>query len=1095
MREGATNNAPVSFSLVDATSTVARARRGISRHMHLFSPPWLRHGRSTAPVSIFSVDVQPYGARLASAGQDCAVKIWSLSFLADKAAPSNAPNPIPHPPPADKPPPGALLATLSSHSSAVNCVRWSPNGSLLASAADDTVVLLYELVTDAPAAFAQSENWRVHKPLRAHTGDVTDLAWSPDGERLASASVDNVIYIWHVRSYRTLVCLRGHKGLVKGVAWDPVGRYLASQSDDKTVRIWRTSDWKTEKVISKPFNSAVHRENSMAFYLRISWSPCGTQLLCTNACKKQSVHTAPMFSRESAFESDLGFMGHREPVISTRFSPRLYRAHPIQIHAAANKSNHQKHANSPQQSNNPQNHKPANSDQLQQHQPQKKIAHQNGQPLSPQQNIQSSNSQQQQSNNTKPDSSQPSQQQHSKSDVQYSTYTCLALGSKDCGATIWKASAVTPFFEIAHLFDSDVIDLSWGTDGYTLVACSTDGNVMYFRFEPHELGNVVSQSEMRTILTDTWRVFGAGDGVNASAKPIVETPAQLRMELKSTQPSPPNPAIPAKDVMDVEVPSPHSNENTSNAKLPRSVIAVAAAEKEKPTPPADPEFIAAQEETRVRGGKRRITPRPVSSVGDRPVSIAKPTLSSSDLSAGATNMKAAEQMPSASPFKRPRAATRIESLPGEPRSIGGAPQMNGLYQGSANGGFAIANELLPPGAKPVSHAAHLYGPSVAGLSLMLLPEKGDGPGRCRMISRDVPPVMLESKEHHGSGGGYVVTCSRGGDVQWRDYLPKSSPVTALAGIGGKFAAVGTADASLLFYSAVSGRRLTPTISIDSAPYILEAISICQTPASDPNTMDDVKDDEHWYAVLLSRSALCSVYDVKAKRLVCARSAVSLIARPTEKEGQIAQSGRAGFYREISQCRVTAFGEPILILSDGHVFVYSRNFSSWLRIADDQSPNSDYLRILPSSGPVGILRSLQSARGFASRPLPSLSGMGDLRRAAVESLSHLESLMESANVLGSASDYRYYLTNYASRIAAAVSDDVENCILRLRELCDMLLNSKQPKTDLKILGMSGRELLRQSVLPVVSANRKMQRFVAEYTECLEEVEKRAAISSH
>ena len=119
----------------------------------------------------------------------------------------------------------------------------------------------------------------------------------------------------------------------------------------------------------------------------------------------------------------------------------------------------------------------------------------------------------------------------------------------------------------------------------------------------------------------------------------------------------------------------------------------------------------------------------------------------------------------------------------------------------------------------------------------------------------------------------------------------------------------------------------------------------------------------------------------------------------------------------------------------------------------------------------------------NKPMTTLSGMGDLRRAAVESLAHLESLMESAVVLGSASDYRYYLSNYATRISAAVNDDVESCTLRLRELCDSLLVDDEHGNGMRILGMSGRDLLRDTVLPLISENRNMQRIVTEYIETL------------
>lgn len=952
----------------------------------------------------------------------------------------------------DNPPPGALLATVSSHSAAVNCVRWAPTGNLLASGGDDAVVLIYEQLPGEgqSAAFAASssastENWRVRRPLRAHSGDVTDVCWSPDGEKLASASVDNAIYIWNVRSERMLVRLDGHKGLVKGVAWDPVGRYLASQSDDRTLRIWRTSDWKTEKVISKPFDSAVYKENSMAFFLRISWSPCGTQLLATNAFKKPGAHVAPMFSRESAFEDQIEFIGHREPVVSTRFSPRLYRAHPKKIAALRDSIEAENKRNE---------NTPGYVKQI-------------------------------------PPTDQP-------------TYTCLALGSKDCGATIWQAAGVRPFFDMAQMFDMDVLDLAWGTDGYTFVSCSTDGKVMYVRFEPEELGIVVSQEETRTILTKVWREFGGGGN---NGVPIPESATQLRMERDIAE------RIPiergdtldvVEDTKDVEAmrkavaSAPTAPVNTSNAIADRNslpapiVVAAAVARENGPTPPADPKLMAAQAEVRVRGGKRRITPMTVTAAA----ALKQSTPSIQQQEAPAAAFMVGPPAPGdGSPWKRPRVETPTnipERVAAENTAAQGSVsiRMNGNHQIVSGGNSRTAHDEngIPRGGRAVTHAAPIFAPSIIGLSMMLLPDRGEGSARCRVISTDVPPTVLESREYHGNGGGYVVMCSVGGKVQWRDFHAKSSAVSALAGIGGKYAAVGTADGMLFLYSASSGRRLAPPIAIDSAPHMLEALCVGRESAAKSEQGEVV---ENWFVILVSRSALCSVFDVRAKRLVCARSAASLLARPQDPQAAAKQneSGvKPNIIREIACCKVTELGEPILVLSDGHAFVYSRDFCSWLRVADDSSPNSDFVRTIPSSKNVGILRSLQSGSGIPSKSLTTLSGMGDLQRSAVESLAHLESLMESAIVLGTARDYRYYLTSYATRIAGAVSDDVENCENRLRELCDSLLNPGNPSEEKTVLGMNCRELLSGTVLPVVSANRQMQRFVAEYSESLEEIKK-------
>lgn len=965
-------------------------------------------------------------------------------------------------------------------------MRWAPTGRLLASGGDDAVVLIYEQMPGAPqsSAFAAGgkgalENWRVRRPLRGHAGDVTDVCWSPDGQRLASASVDNAIYIWSVRSERAIVRLDGHKGLVKGVAWDPVGRFLASQSDDRTLRVWRTADWKTEKVISKPFDDAVYKENSMAFFLRISWSPCGGHLLATNAYKKPGSHHAPMFSRESEFEEQIEFVGHREPVVSTRFSPRLYRVHPKKFDGLCR---------SVEEKNRQNEGKPGYIKQ-----------------------------------NPPKDARDP--------------YTCLALGSKDCGATIWMAAGVRPFFDMADMFDSDVIDLSWGTDGYTLVSCSTDGRVMYVRFEPEELGEVVSQAETRTILTRQWREFG---GAGDSAAPIPESAAQLTFErerqlavehaqkaaeeARQPQPKPKSKLPPQKQPMQLPLkqvvideqpmegvqvveetldseahrssqkpPVPPSDKRSN---LPAPVVAAAAAVRENgPTPPADPRIMAAQEEVRVRGGKRRITPMAITAVPD--VSHAAPKNQLSGIRR-ATMDSDAESVPGTeSPWKRPR-VNPFSKGPDLSRDA----TSNADSGFMANGNHAVVNgefprpkrgldDIVQPRGQPVAHAANLYAPSVIGLSMMLLPDRGDGPGRCRVISKGTLPEVLESREQHGSGGGYVVMCSKGGEVQWRDYHAKSAPVTALAGVGGKFVAVGTGDGMLFLYSATSGRRLAPPIALDSAPHMLEAICVLK---EDPADIIDINSEgEKWYVVLVSRSALCTVFDIKAKTLVCARSAAPLLAKPQEPQAggkQDSSAAKARITRDISLCKVTESGEPILLLSDGHAFVYSTDFCSWLRVADDSAPNSDYVRTIPASKKVGLLRSLQPGVGLGRKALPTLSGMADLQRSAVESLAHLESLMESAIVLGSASDYRYYLTNYATRIAAAVSDDVENCTVRLRELCDNLLNSGDPSKDNTILGMSCRGLLKDTVLPVVAANRQMQRFVSEYTECMTEIERLA-----
>ncbi|QRV84789.1 WD repeat-containing protein [Ceratobasidium sp. AG-Ba] len=86
------------------------------------------------------------------------------------------------------------LATLTKHTAAVNVVRFSPNGELIASAGDDGMLAIWS-PTDRPVHnFGDSaeeqqyekEHWRARVVVRATTREVYDLAWSPNGEYIVT---------------------------------------------------------------------------------------------------------------------------------------------------------------------------------------------------------------------------------------------------------------------------------------------------------------------------------------------------------------------------------------------------------------------------------------------------------------------------------------------------------------------------------------------------------------------------------------------------------------------------------------------------------------------------------------------------------------------------------------------------------------------------------------------------------------------------------------------------------------------------------------------------------------------------------------------
>jgi dipeptidyl aminopeptidase/acylaminoacyl peptidase len=59
--------------------------------------------------------------------------------------------------------------------------------------------------------------------LKGHTREVTSVAFSPDGARLASGSADNTVKLWDARTGQETLTLKGHTNGVTSVAFSPDG--------------------------------------------------------------------------------------------------------------------------------------------------------------------------------------------------------------------------------------------------------------------------------------------------------------------------------------------------------------------------------------------------------------------------------------------------------------------------------------------------------------------------------------------------------------------------------------------------------------------------------------------------------------------------------------------------------------------------------------------------------------------------------------------------------------------------------------------------------------------------------------------------------
>jgi WD40 repeat protein len=115
---------------------------------------------------------------------------------------------------------------LEGHTGSVTSISFSPDGQLLASVSEDKTVKIWKL------------DGQLLNTLKGHTARVTHVSFSTDSKLIASASEDRTIKIWRIGSNEPLRTLSGNRGTVTSTSFSPDGNMLASGGEDNLVRRW-----------------------------------------------------------------------------------------------------------------------------------------------------------------------------------------------------------------------------------------------------------------------------------------------------------------------------------------------------------------------------------------------------------------------------------------------------------------------------------------------------------------------------------------------------------------------------------------------------------------------------------------------------------------------------------------------------------------------------------------------------------------------------------------------------------------------------------------------------------------------------------------
>ena len=183
-----------------------------------------------------------------------------------------------------------VTITIGNHKRRITCIAFSTsNENHVASGSDDATICIWDV----------ERRELTVGPLIGHENGVTALAYSPDGTRLVSCSLDKTVRVWNSETGELLSTLSGHSSDVNCVAYSFDGSRIVSGSDDETIIVW---DAQIGQIVCGPITGHKGDVSSACF------SPDGKQVFSVSW--RGAVRVGDAITGRSLFPPFTGHTSH-----------------------------------------------------------------------------------------------------------------------------------------------------------------------------------------------------------------------------------------------------------------------------------------------------------------------------------------------------------------------------------------------------------------------------------------------------------------------------------------------------------------------------------------------------------------------------------------------------------------------------------------------------------------------------------------------------------------------------------------------------------------------------------------------------------------